>query len=900
MTLKKFGAFVLMLAIVGALAAGDTALAYRTFLNRDYVKTELERIVGRRVNLQEISFGPFQGLVAQNFEIPKRDGSPFLRAESIRIILDRNRLMEGKVSIASIELVRPMVRLEITKDGRGELIELITEVATHAGEAQAKGGGPIPKISVKEGEFVFAYEALMKAGVEIAVKHVDANILPYGPDEFVLQGSADAGVLGKWRIEGRIDTATGRSEVRLGTKGLVLGEHMVAAFGEEVQRVYRMYRLEGPTDANVTGTYDPHEAKPISVVAEVLPRGISVTYENFKYKVLNVQGLIRLKDDGIEFQGMTSKFWPQGADGESAEPVAGAQPIEISMSGSTDGYVGESAYQLHFNIENLPITRKLRGALQKDAGNVYDLFSPAGLLRGKVDVLKPHGAGIPITHNIEMNMVDCSATFKPFPLPIVDVTGLIVLRGEELTIEGARCRNRDSWFSVNGHLTSINADGGIEVTVDAEKVALTEDARLALPEAVRAIWKHFSPEGAIGFHWVTKREPGPDKELTYDVTVRPKGVTASFDGVPYRATDLEGEVWTNAKRVDVKRLTGKHGPANIEIRGKVEALDAEPSYDMTINAEEIPIDGDLRAALPSDFSQMITDMNLKGVLKIDALNFRKGGDDLPAGTSKYGAKSIALFEGSFDAGLGFREVVADLFVDGTIGPDSHTVRGQIKDATLRLEDLKVTKVRANFVLTGGELRIDDIESTCYAGRLSGDVVYDTNSTQWKVGLKAVNVDLLQLTRDTTMAGKNITGRASGDLKMEGKAGNSKGFTGGGALSFKDSELYEVPLLARVFDVLSFGKKDVFEKGSVEFDVGDGRFKLKDLRLVSNSVDLLSDKGYLDFDGKIRLKMSPKFHGLVGTTLLRLVSGLSAIYVEGEFKDPDVSIQPTVDIEKFFK
>lgn len=897
MLLKKLSAFFAMLLLLGGFVAADALLVYRTYVRPNKVCDELEHLLNRKVRLDDISFNPLTGLTARRFEILTPKGAPFLRAERIHVDIDRSQLLNGKLAIASVELDRPLVRLEVNKDGRGELIQLISDIAKRAGESKAEGG-PVPRICVTDGEFVFAYEALMKAGVEIQVKDVDANILPYGNgSSFVLEGSADAGILGRWKLGGSIDSTTGASDVRAETMApLVVGPETVAGFGEEIQRVYGMYNVKGAVTASVTGRYDPDPMadKPMTVVADVVPHGISVEYANFRYRVLNVEGRMKLKDDGIDFQGMSAKFWPRG-DGESPDPVPGAEPVEIAMNGHTDGYVAESAYELHFTIDGLPINPKLRAALQDDARNVYDLFSPTGRLRGKVDVLKPHGKGIPVTHDIEMNMVDCGATFKPFPLPVCDVTGLIVLRGDELTIQNARARNGDSWFSVNGHLTSIKADGGIEVTVDSDRVKLTPEAKNALPPAVQQVWGHFSPEGSVGLHWVTKREQGLDKELTYDVTVEPKGMKASFDGVPYTVTNLSGRVWTNAKVVRVERLEGEHGAASLSIAGEVRGLDGEQTYDLTIDGKRIPVDGDLRAALPSDFAGMMLDINLKGEIDITELNFRREGAE-----SRYDARSIHVKGGSFDSGLKFRDVDADVSVHGTIGPKSHSVFGQIKDAGLRIEDLKVTGVRANHRLSDGELRIQDIEATCYDGRLSGDIVYDTNDSRWAVAVKAVDADLLQLTRDTTFSGKNITGRVSGELHMDGTGGNSKGFTGNGGVNFKDSELYEVPVLARVFDVLSFGKKDVFEKGHVTFDVGDGRFKLTDFRLESRSMDLIADKGYLDFDGNVKLKMSPKFHGIVGATLLKLVSGFSAVYVDGSFKDPDVKILPTVDIENFFK
>ncbi|MCE9584812.1 MAG: hypothetical protein K8T20_20165 [Planctomycetes bacterium] len=898
MKLRKLAALGVMVTLVAGFAAADTALVYHTFLRREFVMGELERLTGRPVKLGRVSFGPFKGLVADGVEILKRDQSPFLKAERIRVVLDRGELLQGRVAIASVELEKPMARLEIGKDGSGELMELLGEVARRASSTK---GGPIPRISVRGGEFVFADAALMTDGGEIRVRDVNADILPYGPDRFVVQGGADAGALGRWTIEGKIDASTGRSEMHLDSKGLEVSERVFEPFGEEVQRVYRMYNAQGPIEVAVTGSYNPAESPAMRMTADVTPRGISIEYAGFRYKVLNVEGLLRLKDDGIEFRNMSAKFWPTGDGRESAAAVRGEQPVTISMNGSTDGYVAESAYNLDFSIAGLKIDAKLREALQADARNVFDLFHPAGHLQGRVQVHKAHGKGVAPVHDIDMAMVDCSATFQPFPLPVSDVTGLIVMRGEELSIQGARCRHGDAWFSVNGHLTSMRADGGIEVTVDTDAVALTEAAKQALPEPVRKVWDHFDPEGSIGFHWVTRREPGADRELAYDVTLFPRGVTAQYDGVPYAVTGLRGEIWTDAKSVEVRRLTGKHGTAQVDLRGTVKGLDAEPAYDLTLNAEEIPVDGDLLAAIPGDFAKAIADIKLKGVLKIDALRFRKGGEALGPGESAYDAKSIQLYEGAFDAGLKFRDAYADLWVEGLMGPGFHHLKGQLRNTRMRVEDLKVALSNAIVELEGPSLRFNGIEGTCYEGRLEGMVSVDTKSSGWEIVLKMADVNLSALAGDSSFAGKNITGKASAALKLRGKGGDPKSFSGAGGLSFRDSELWNVPVLAGAFANLKLGKADVFDRGYVNFSVESGRMQISAAQLQSKSLDLTTEKGsWMDFGGKLGMLLRPsiKDRGILGLPLKvidKIIEGSTAVRVQGTFANPEVGLEPRLDI-----
>ncbi|NUN48979.1 MAG: hypothetical protein HUU15_09150 [Candidatus Brocadiae bacterium] len=902
MGLRKLLAFGGMFLIVAGLAAVDAVLAHRSFLRKEYVIQEMERLVGRPVHLGSVDFGILDGFVAEKFEIRRRDHGPFLSADRIRLTLDRGRLLTGQVAISSVELTGPRVRLGIGEDGRSDLIDLVSDITRQAAGSGAEGG-PIPRIHVRDGEFVFAYAAIMPDGREIAVRDADVNILPYGDHEFVIDGSADAGILGRWIIEGKIDTRTGRSDLRVSTRGLRIGPESVAAFGPEILRVYDMYRGQGLVDAVATGIYDPREAKPLRVVAEITARGISIQYGNFPYKVVNVEGMLRLKDDGIEFQGMQARMWPcDDADGVSEVPIPGVPPLEITMNGSTDGYVRESAYTLHFTILNLPVNAKLRNSLEGNAQNVYDMFAPAGSLNGKVEVLKAAGAGSPLVHNIEMDLVDCTATFKPFPLPIREASGQIRLKGHELFIENARCRHKDAWFRVDGHLTSLDNEGGITVTVRTDGVPLSEDARLALPPAVREIWDHFNPSGSIALNWVTRREPGPDKPLTYDVTVSPLGIKACYDGVPYPLENIRGEIWTDAQQVEIRRLTGKKGTAGIEIRGHVTGLEGTPAYDLTVNGEEIPVDGTLRAALPSDFSDIIDAIGLKGLVKVDKLRFRKGGN-LAEGTARYEAKSVSLFEASFDAGLGFRQGVLELgTIDGSITPDEHRLFAKLQNTSLDVEGYRLRNLSGQVQFLGDQLYLEKIEGTCYDGRVSGRVLYNVADSKWKIEMKAAEIDLLQLTRDSAMAGKNITGKASGGLVLEGEGGDSPTYFGHGHLDFDKSELWDVPLLARLFGVLNFGKKDVFDKGFIDFKVGSRRFKVVRMLMESRSVDLSSDRGYLDFDGEIRLKMHPSFKGIpvIGPILGPLIKGLSAVYIEGKFKDPNVSVMPTMDVDKIFE
>jgi hypothetical protein len=97
-------------------------------------------------------------------------------------------------------------------------------------------------------------------------------------------------------------------------------------------------------------------------------------------------------------------------------------------------------------------------------------------------------------------------------------------------------------------------------------------------------------------------------------------------------------------------------------------------------------------------------------------------------------------------------------------------------------------------------------------------------------------------------------------------------------------------------VTTIRKKDVFSKGSIRFKVRDQKFVVRDFWLDSDSMELTSDRGYLDFDGNMKLKLSPRPKNILGP----IIKGTMAVLVNGPFKDPELTTQLTLEIDKMFE
>lgn len=871
MRTRKLCAFAFMFVLVLGVAAADLALSCAAFVRREFVAEELEKLAGRPVHIERVSFGIFRGFLAEGVEIRRPGRAPLLSAGAIRLTLDPVRLLRGQVAIASVTVEKPFVHLDVLEDGRAELFELVHEISRHVGEGPP---GDVPRITVRGGSFDYSQAGITGAEKRVSVRDVRADIMPFGPGQVVVRGSLDGGALGAWTFEGPVDVASGKTEVRAETRSLDVCERCLEPFGDAVRTVYRRYNASGPVDVSVSARYDPDASRPLRLAADVAARGLSIEYANFPYRVDGIEGVMRLRDDGIEFRNM------------SARP-GGKAPMSITMTGSTDGYVAESAYELDFAIDGMPLDRKLRGALEPATQKVFDMFGAAGAVRGRVKVHKPSGAAERPVHDIDMSLLDCSATFAPFPLPVTQATGLILLRGEALTIQGVRCRHGDAWFRVDGQLTSLDADGGIEVTVDTESLALSTAVKEALPPAVRDVWDHLDPSGRVGIHWETKRAPGADSELCHDVTVKALGASACFDAVPYRLSGLVGEVRTDGKTVHVKGLEGSHGDATIGVRGTVTGLEGTMGYDLTFDAREIAVDGDLLAALPESAAKTLRDLGVRGRLGVTGLQVRDDG--------RFDAGKVTIKDGSLDAGLDFREMEASLTLSGR----GNVVHARLADSSMRVAGLKLEHLGAILSLDDGQVHVSDVEGTCYGGRLRAAVAVDPGTSRWALDLSLKDVDMLALTRDTSFIGKNISGKAGGRLKIHGTGGSTRSIRGDGSVDIRDGALWEVPVMAGLFPIVKPERRDVFDRGSGEFYFEDGFLVARRASLESKTLDLVAEpESWIDMKGRLGLLLRPtvRHSGPFGP----LLRGVVGVYVTGTFKEPKTKTKAAVDLRRIFK
>jgi hypothetical protein len=152
------------------------------------------------------------------------------------------------------------------------------------------------------------------------------------------------------------------------------------------------------------------------------------------------------------------------------------------------------------------------------------------------------------------------------------------------------------------------------------------------PEAAQAM-EQLSLQGlATSARADVRQDPG--KELTYTVDARVEDVAFLYPHFPYRITRAAGQLTLTPQSVAIKSLSGVHGDTPVSISGKLLLHEGRMGADLRLHGTRVPLDKELRAALPpngrrtwdrlalSGTADLVADVQHKNLDKPEEVDYR--------------------------------------------------------------------------------------------------------------------------------------------------------------------------------------------------------------------------------------------------------------------------------------
>jgi len=216
---------------------------------------------------------------------------------------------------------------------------------------------------------------------------------------------------------------------------------------------------------------------------------------------------------------------------------------------------------------------------------------------------------------------DVSICYRKFPYTIEHLDGWINFTESSVSLDNLYGRHGDVGLFFNGFTRGIGADLQYQIRIISDNMVFDTDLYDALSTKQKKFWSAFSPSGVAAIDYRLRRKSSTEKTRT--LTVELHDGEASYRNFPYPLKNLKGTLFFEQDAITICDMISHWDGRKIKLNGKVTSLGTErPEWDISLRANDIPLDSSLIAALPERDRHYFSRFEAAGAVDIDELTGR--------------------------------------------------------------------------------------------------------------------------------------------------------------------------------------------------------------------------------------------------------------------------------------
>ncbi len=278
---------------------------------------------------------------------------------------------------------------------------------------------------------------------------------------------------------------------------------------------------------------------------------------------------------------------------------------------------------------------------------------------------------------------DLSVRDSRFPYAIDHLTGTVEFSESGVTLNRLRGKHGKVNVHIHGWTRGFGENRQYQYQITSDNMILDDDLYAALQPDQKRVWDAFRPSGVVAVDYRLNRS-SPSNRHSY-LSVDLHGVGATYRRFPYPLTGMTGRLYIDHESVILTDVVATGDRHRIRLAGEVAGRDTNrPVYDITIDADGIPLDATLRQALPEQYRALTKRFETTGTADIRAKVFTCYDSNDPDPVSFAADVSVENATLKMDA---WPVVLSDLSAEASITPDSATVReciGRYRESEVRL------------------------------------------------------------------------------------------------------------------------------------------------------------------------------------------------------------------------
>lgn len=571
---------------------------------------------------------------------PNGTGDPLCSVEALRITVNQDLLFnQRQLDVQSIEVNRPKLNLHRARNGKWnwEDLPLLTR----------QQGAP-PVIKIRDAEVTLQWEhAQIASPVRVQIKAVDADIVPTGRHRFQFQGAGQEETLGASQFSGEIDTLHKNWSLSGTLNGLLVDQPFLQAatlLSSDAKRVVsdlKNSRLGTPQ--NPSG-YSAPKMEPVSRPQAVSTRTAQLDRSLLSNALVEEKsGVVDTSDDQFSLQ-LTANlefhvskqadvppeftFFADLVNGQLVHPglpipldkiqgrIAvdrlGMRLNQITIaSGNTSARIsgawGWQAGNLPANVnegfdivlQNYRVTQQTRNYLPSNTRRVFDQISPTGILSTSFRIKR--GTDRLLDFDLKKAVIsNASIQHALFAYPVHQIEGTIDRQDNGIGPETWSMHFTGVASDQPVNFTGILIDPGpnyeTEMKIVTKRLPIDDQFYRALRPKERAILEELNLQGTVDAHCTVLRKLSIGHKPMLLIEADVYDASAQVQSFPLAVSQLSGHVTCNESGWQFTRISAKHGETQLNGFGAVTPEADQWRLGMTVSADRIHFDQDLRFA----------------------------------------------------------------------------------------------------------------------------------------------------------------------------------------------------------------------------------------------------------------------------------------------------------------
>ncbi|RKY09862.1 MAG: hypothetical protein DRP66_01200, partial [Planctomycetota bacterium] len=541
-------------------------------LTRAHINAQYDRDI-RQWNMSDLNITRFARAGAKLPTIVLADGT--VRFSTIKDKKTRTHIIVGiDASFASVPNVRGAYAFYVRAND-----ELTFEDSYLRGVWRS---GPTGSVVINQGRIVMGKSPVL--GNAWSIKDLTAEV-EYDQCDIVCRRLRwRTGDAGRGSIQGVISNYADQAEYSLRIdlddwlvtpepteNALVYSKDVLELLGQKgLGEFFEMYcpRGTGGLDVRVSGrVFDLSRS---TWTGDIYFDDISVCCTEFPYPIEHIVGTLKLPQSteatDIVFENLRCS---QG-------------DVEMVVSGNAFMADGKWGYNIHLSSDNMHLDETLYEALNARQKSLWETFSPAG--NAKIDFRFGRKPGGPVERRLVVELDGAGALYKHFPYPLANLTGRVIVEGEQATLKNivSRYEGDDRLITLNGSVVGITSDSPrFNMVIDANSVPIDAALLAALPEKQRRFYEHFDVDAVTDVEITVFPNEVGRRPVEYIAKMRIRDASMVYREFPVPMTDVDVDAELTADVIVLKKMTARSGPGRIAVSGHIRPATervAKPEY----------------------------------------------------------------------------------------------------------------------------------------------------------------------------------------------------------------------------------------------------------------------------------------------------------------------------------